>query len=502
MAEPLILAYGRGELPEFPASADAVIDIVPCDYVVNAILAVCATEPTPGEPEFYHVSSGARNPLTFHDIYGHIRSYFTAHPLENVSKPGAPLPEWKFPGAVSVERLLSTSERAHGLAERVVSRAPRSQQTRKLARDLDQMRGRLDFWRKYHTLYNEYAQSELHFVDDNTLALTRSLDPADVARSPSTPRATTGRPTSRTCTAPRSRPPYAGWTPCARSAANRPTTFKDLSTNTAGAVGGRGLRPRRHDHVDQRHRAVPVGAAARALAGRPGRRAGRRPRAPARLPADRAAGPRQLPAGGLPPLPGPRPRRARAARRHDDDRLHPRPGLARRDPAHRGAPGGRAHDDPHHRRRLGADPAAARPLRRDPRRRARGRRRRARRPATWPRRRWWGSRARPGCSTTPRCTGSTCKRSFAYADSHSDLPMLSTRRQPRRRQPGHLPHARRPAQELVDRGVEDQVAHPPLAPAPPDRPPRSARAPAPQRRPRAPLRVAHGSSPTPIARKR
>ena len=29
MAEPLILAYGRGELPEFPASPDSVIDIVP-----------------------------------------------------------------------------------------------------------------------------------------------------------------------------------------------------------------------------------------------------------------------------------------------------------------------------------------------------------------------------------------------------------------------------------------------------------------------------------------
>ena len=43
MAEPLILAFGRGELPEFPASPEAVLDIVPCDHVVNAIVAVCAT---------------------------------------------------------------------------------------------------------------------------------------------------------------------------------------------------------------------------------------------------------------------------------------------------------------------------------------------------------------------------------------------------------------------------------------------------------------------------
>ena len=235
MAEPLILAYGRGELPEFPASADAVIDIVPCDHVVNAILAVCATDPTPGEPEYYHVSSGARNPLTFHDIYGHIRSYFTAHPLENVSKPGAPLPEWKFPGAVSVERLLSTSERAHGLAERVVSRAPRSHRTRKLARDLDLMRDRLDFWRKYHTLYNEYAQSELHFVDDNTLALTRSLDPADVAAFAFDTAGYDWTTYLEDVHCPSITASVRRMDALRKKRANRPTTFKDLSTNTAGS---------------------------------------------------------------------------------------------------------------------------------------------------------------------------------------------------------------------------------------------------------------------------
>ena len=35
MAEPLILAYGRGELPEFPAAGDTIVDIVPVDHVVS-----------------------------------------------------------------------------------------------------------------------------------------------------------------------------------------------------------------------------------------------------------------------------------------------------------------------------------------------------------------------------------------------------------------------------------------------------------------------------------
>ena len=48
MAEPLILAYGRGELPEFPAAPDTIVDIVPVDHVVAAIVAVLAHPPEPG----------------------------------------------------------------------------------------------------------------------------------------------------------------------------------------------------------------------------------------------------------------------------------------------------------------------------------------------------------------------------------------------------------------------------------------------------------------------
>ena len=68
MAEPLILAYGRGELPEFPATPEAVVDIVPCDHVVNAILAVCATQRdrTPGV-----LPRELRRPESF-DLQGHL----------------------------------------------------------------------------------------------------------------------------------------------------------------------------------------------------------------------------------------------------------------------------------------------------------------------------------------------------------------------------------------------------------------------------------------------
>jgi HAD superfamily hydrolase (TIGR01490 family) len=236
MAEPLILAYGRGELPEFPATPEAVVDIVPCDHVVNAILAVCATEPEIEHPEFYHVSSGARNPATFNDIYRYIRAYFLAHPFEGGPRGAARLPQWQFPGASSIERLLSTSERAHKLAERVLAQMPRSDRTRKIAKDLDRTRVRLDYLRRYHSLYKEYAQSELHFVDDNTLALTRALHPDDQAAFAFDTSVFDWKTYIEDVHCPSVTAPVRRMDAIRTRRGSRPTTMKNLDKDTAGSA--------------------------------------------------------------------------------------------------------------------------------------------------------------------------------------------------------------------------------------------------------------------------
>ena len=178
MADPIILAYGRGQLPEFPASPDAVIDIIPCDYVVNTIVAVCATQPKVGEPEFYHCSSGARNPLTFRGIYEHIRSYFSRHPYRD-GQGSHQLATWNFPGPEPVERKLWFAEKGVAIGNRLLGFAPRGKRTRAAARVLDKTAKQLDFLNRYLGLYGEYLQSELHFVDDCTLALHNSLHEKD-----------------------------------------------------------------------------------------------------------------------------------------------------------------------------------------------------------------------------------------------------------------------------------------------------------------------------------
>jgi alcohol-forming fatty acyl-CoA reductase len=236
MAEPLILAYGRGELPEFPATPEAVVDIVPCDHVVNAILAVCATKPDIGIPEYYHVNSGARNPLTFKDLYTYTRAYFLAHPFEGGPRGAARLPQWKFPGASSIERLLSTSERAHKIAERMLAQTPRSDRTRKLAKDLDRTGVRLDFLRRYHSLYKEYAQSELHFVDHNTLALTQALHPNDQAAFAFDTAVFDWKTYIQEVHCPSITAPVRRMDAIRSKRGSRPTTMKDLDKNTSGSA--------------------------------------------------------------------------------------------------------------------------------------------------------------------------------------------------------------------------------------------------------------------------
>lgn len=179
MAEPLILAYGRGELPEFPASPDSVVEIIPVDHVVGAICAVMATEPELSKPEYYHVSSGARNPLTFEQLYAGVRAYFSKHPFDLGERGAVRLPVWKFPGGDSVESMLRYGERAHKIADQIITHVPRGERTRKYARELDVQKRRIDFLRRYMDLYSEYAQAELQFIDDNVLALHNALEGDD-----------------------------------------------------------------------------------------------------------------------------------------------------------------------------------------------------------------------------------------------------------------------------------------------------------------------------------
>ncbi|HJP66318.1 MAG TPA: HAD-IB family hydrolase, partial [Actinomycetota bacterium] len=177
------LAYGRGAIPEFPAIPEGVMDIIPVDLVVNAMLAVGATTP-PARPTYYHVCSGSRNPLSFRSLYENVREYFEGHPLPERGRGEYRVPEWQFPGRRVVERRLRTGERALDVVDRAVSHFPRSDRVRGWIRSIDRVRGRLEFVRRYADLYGAYTEIEVIYTDARTLELYRSLPESDRADFP------------------------------------------------------------------------------------------------------------------------------------------------------------------------------------------------------------------------------------------------------------------------------------------------------------------------------
>jgi alcohol-forming fatty acyl-CoA reductase len=174
MADPLIIAYGRGVLREFPGLPDSVLDVIPVDLVVNAILAAAARPPTTG-PAYLHVSSGASNPLTFRNMYALCREYFGNHPMPDGDRGHITPPTWRFPGNQQVELTLRAGERAAALAERVLLHWPASKRSQGLLTSLGRQQQDLAQLREYADLYGVYTRAEVIYDDTRLRELHAAL---------------------------------------------------------------------------------------------------------------------------------------------------------------------------------------------------------------------------------------------------------------------------------------------------------------------------------------
>ncbi|HLS02224.1 MAG TPA: SDR family oxidoreductase, partial [Beutenbergiaceae bacterium] len=175
VADPLIAAYGRGMLPEFPALADTILDVIPVDHVVNAILAVAARPPQVGSPRYYQVASGIRNPLRFGQLLRIVRGYFSAHPLRDDEGSFIQVPNWSFPHGPRVERSLRRREIGVDMADKAVGYLPSSPTTRTWLSTIAKAKRDLATLRKFTDLYQPYTQTEVVFDDANTRAVHLSL---------------------------------------------------------------------------------------------------------------------------------------------------------------------------------------------------------------------------------------------------------------------------------------------------------------------------------------
>ncbi len=179
MAEPLILAFGRGVLQDFSGLPDALLDIIPADLVVNTVLAVAANPPHDAKPRVYHAASGTRNPLRFRRIVDEAAAYFTEHPLRDRFGQAIGTPSWTFPTRQELAARARTAMRVVEAAQWAVERLPLGAGVSQISDNLNAERDRLDRGINLIQLYGVYTEVDCIFDTRNVSALWEKTPAAE-----------------------------------------------------------------------------------------------------------------------------------------------------------------------------------------------------------------------------------------------------------------------------------------------------------------------------------
>jgi alcohol-forming fatty acyl-CoA reductase len=182
MAEPIIISYARGLLKEFPGIPEGVVDVIPVDLVVAAIVAIAAAGPDPAGPSVYHVASSVQNPLPYGQLVELVRSWFTVNPLYDSDGQPIVVPDWSFPGHGRVQRQLQRATKVLSLLERLLGSLPVRGEHADLAARVEERRSQAERALGYVELYGAYTETEAHFRIDRLLALWERLAPDDRER--------------------------------------------------------------------------------------------------------------------------------------------------------------------------------------------------------------------------------------------------------------------------------------------------------------------------------
>ena len=178
MAEPIIISYARGLLREFPGVPEGVIDVIPVDLVVAAILAVAAARArTPTARRVFHVASGVRNPLALRPPGRAGPGLVRPPPALRRAGPADHVPAWSFPGPGPGPTPAAPGHQGHGRGRAADHHPAGPGQAGRAGRP---------GWRTatalakralgYVELYGAYTETEARYRVDRLLALWDTLD--------------------------------------------------------------------------------------------------------------------------------------------------------------------------------------------------------------------------------------------------------------------------------------------------------------------------------------
>jgi HAD superfamily hydrolase (TIGR01490 family) len=181
MAEPIIVSYARGLLSEFPGVPEGIIDVIPVDLVVAAILAVAAHGPAEGPPSVYHVASGVRNPFRYGHLVDLTQDFFTRNPLYDDRGQPINVPEWSFPGRGRVQRQLRRADQAMTFVEKLLTALPIRGTQAELAAKIEDKHALAKRALGYVELYGAYTETDARYRVDRLMELWATCDEDDRA---------------------------------------------------------------------------------------------------------------------------------------------------------------------------------------------------------------------------------------------------------------------------------------------------------------------------------
>ncbi|WP_298346811.1 HAD-IB family phosphatase [Ferrimicrobium sp.] len=173
MAEPIIISFARGLLKDFPGVPEGVVDVIPVDLVVGAILAAAATPPQ--STKYYHAASGSLNPLKYRQLVALIRRYFSDHPLYDEIGQAIAVPEWTYPARGQVESTLRRSQRIVDTSTKIIAKLPLRSNFVDYQDQLAETQQGLERAGSYVELYGAYAECEAIYLADNLMELATRI---------------------------------------------------------------------------------------------------------------------------------------------------------------------------------------------------------------------------------------------------------------------------------------------------------------------------------------
>lgn len=183
MADPLIVGFGKGRLADFPAGRNVVLDVIPADLVVNAILAAAADlDEREGDFNLLHVASSSENPLVFENLFQTVRDYFLKHPmLDRAGKP-VRVPQWKFPTVEHYKRRLTNTYLRPVKAINALVDGPLPMPgMRKLRTRLRTISNAMEQLLYYVDIYGPYTNLDCRFETSNARKVLERMDESERA---------------------------------------------------------------------------------------------------------------------------------------------------------------------------------------------------------------------------------------------------------------------------------------------------------------------------------